>query len=138
MVSDQERSEIVKAGNEVERLKALYEAAIERFDALVEGRRAAPVAIDFGAASAKSFKRKGKAPDPKSLNQRVLAEIARSPTPVAIKALAVLLNATEKQIRHAIVYHQKRGVLVHAGLLEQFTMKDRMVNENGAHAVGQS
>jgi len=137
MATQAELFDILSAANEVNRLKAQYEAAVGRFNALVDGRRSAHVAQQAPSIppvpSRRATPRPGKAPDPHSLNQRVLAEITRSPAPVAISALAIVLNATPKQIRYAVIYHQKRGVVVHAGLPEQYTLKGRL-NLNGASA----
>jgi hypothetical protein len=127
--------DILTAANEVNRLKAQYDAAVGRFNALVDGRRSAHVAQQAPTVPSAPVRRatpRGKAPNPHSLNQRVLAEIIRSPSPVAISALAVVLNATPRQIRYAVIYHQKRGDVVHAGLPEQYTMKGRL--DNGASA----
>jgi hypothetical protein len=137
MATEQQRQEIRFALDEIERLEQQLKLANQRFDMLL-ARQSSPQ-TNFGTDQAKRMveflkARKGKAPDPNSLTQRVLAEIKRSPDPVAISALAVLLKTTEKQVRNAIVYHQKKGVLVHAGKPEHFTMKGRMLNGNGANA----
>jgi len=120
----EERQAILEAAQEVNRAEAAHKAAIARFDALIEGRR---------VPRAKSGRR-GKAPDPKSLNQRVLKAITDSPSPVAIGSLALLLSTTTTKVRNAVVYHQKKGRVVHAGLAGQYTLKGRM-NGNGARAA---
>jgi hypothetical protein len=127
MATYPEIDEILKAASEVNRLKAGYDAAVLRFQALVDGRRIGKT------MPAPVRKHKGKVADPKSLNQRVLAEITRSPAPAAIDSLAILLNATPKQVRHAIVYHQKKGRVVRVGPGE-YTLTGRM-NGNGVHAA---
>lgn len=140
MASEQQRREIRAALDEIERLERQLAVANQRFDILLaQGGQPPQVKLSPEQAKAillhaENMQRKGKAPDPNSLAQRVLVEIKRSPDPVAISALAVLLKATEKQIRNAIVQHQKKGVLVHAGKPEHFTLKGRMLNGNGAHA----
>lgn len=144
MATEQERREIRLALDEIERLERQLATANQRFDALLAGARQPsqpelkqPLNTKELTAlynSLNAARKKGKATDPNSLAQRVLVEVQRSPEPVAISALAVLLKATEKQIRNAIVQHQKKGVLVHAGKPEHFTLKGRMLNGNGAHA----
>jgi hypothetical protein len=144
MATEQQRQEIRFALDEIERLEQQLKVANQRFDALLTGVRQ-PSHLELKEKlnteeltdlfkSMKAARQRGKAPDPNSLAQRVLAEVTRSPEPVAISALAVLLKANEKQIRNAIVQHQKKGVLVHAGKPEHFTLKGRMLNGNGAHA----
>ncbi len=122
--SPEERQAILEAAQEVNRTEAAHKAAIARFDALIEGRRVPRAKSD----------RHGKATDPKSLNQRVLKAITDSPAPVAVNSLALLLKADPKKVRYAIVYHQKKGRVVHAGLEGQYTLKGRMLNGNGAQA----
>jgi hypothetical protein len=132
MATEAELREIRAAANALDRAEAAHQAAQARFKAAVEKlgqsdtsapRRTVIVAPHHG----------GKAPDPNSLTQRVLKAITDSPSPVAVGSLAMVLSATPKQVRHAIVYHQKRGRIVHAGLPGQFTLKGRL-NVNGAAA----
>jgi hypothetical protein len=137
MATQQQLDDILKAANEVNRLQAQYMAALKRFSALVS-LQDADVAGGASAATSepharRSAARTGNVPNPDSLSQRVLAEITRSPTPVALSALETLLNATHKQVRYAVTFHQKRGVVVHAGLPGQYTLKERL-NLNGASA----
>jgi hypothetical protein len=122
----EERQAILEAAQEVNRTEAAHKAAVARFDALIEGRRSPRAKAE----------RKGKSPDPTSLNQRVLKAITDSPSPVAVNSLAVLLGEEPKKVRYAIVYHQKRGRVVHAGQEGQYTLKGRMtLNGNGAKAA---
>lgn len=125
--SAEERKAIVEAARDVDRAEAEWKAAVARFDALIEGRRAPKL------PQAKR-KGKGKVADPKSLNQRVLKAITDSTAPASIKSLAIVLNATPQQVRNAVVYHQKKGRVVHAGLEGQYTLKGRL-NVNGASAA---
>ncbi len=122
--SPEERQAILEAAQEVNRTEAAHKAAIAQFSS------ASSKAVAFREQS----DRQGKATDPKSLNQRVLKAITDSPAPVAVKSLALLLKADPKKVRYAIVYHQKKGRVVHAGLEGQYTLKGRMLNGNGAHA----
>jgi HEAT repeat protein len=129
-----QRDAIRKAAVELEQAEAIYKAALQHYDDLLDGQtESLPL---FPAKLPRKVI--GKLPDPNSLNQRVLAAIAKSPDPVAVSALMTLLNESKQRIRHAIIYHQKRGVLVHAGLPEQYKLKERMTNVNGAAAVEQS
>ncbi len=139
MATEQQRQEIRLALDEIERLERQLALANQRFDALLAQSSHAPE-IKISPENAKAFlafsrsQHRGKAPNPKSLTQRVLAEIKGSPGPVAISALATLLNVTPKQARNAVVYHQKKGTVVHAGVPEQFVLKGRMLNGNGTQA----
>lgn len=139
MATEHQRREIRLALDEIERLERQLALANQRFDLLLaQGGNAPEFKID--PEQAKTYlafanaQHRGKAPNPKSLTQRVLAEIKKSPGPVAISALATLLNVTPKQARNAVVYHQKKGTVVHAGVPEQFILKGRMLNGNGTHA----
>jgi hypothetical protein len=139
MATEQQRKEIRLALDQIEHLETQLKLANSRLDMLL-AQSSHTSEVKISPEQAKTFLRlanaqhRGKAPDPKSLTQRVLVEIKRSPGPVAISALATLLNVTPKQARNAVVYHQKKGTVVHAGAPEQFILKGRMLNENGAQA----
>ncbi len=131
-ITKEERVEIRRAFEDVDLAEAKLDAANRRLEALLSRGNRSGAPADTGLRIHIHTGR-GKAPDPKSLTQRVLAEIRRSPDPVAISSLATVLNATPRQIRNAIVYHQKRKTVVHAGVPEQFMLRSRQ-NGNGARA----
>ena len=101
MASVEERRAILEAAQEVTRTEAAYKAALARFDALIEGRTAPQGTTSQGDPLVRALRKvtshKGKTPDPNSINQRVLEAIKRSPAPVAIESLALVLNVTPKQ-----------------------------------------
>jgi hypothetical protein len=130
-ITKEQRTEIRRAFEDVDIAEAKLEAANRRLETLLSLRNhASPT--DSGLQINIRMGR-GKTPDPKSLTQRVLAEITKSPGPVAISALAAHLNVTPKQARNAVVYHQKKGTVAHAGLPAHFTLSSRL-NGSGAHA----
>lgn len=132
-ITREQRREIRRAFEEVDLLEAKLDAANLRLEALLSQRNDANAPADVGL-NIQVRTARGKAPDPQSLTQRVLAEIRRSPDPVAISALATLLKVTPRQARNAVVYHQKKGTVVHAGVPEQFMLASRRLNGNGANA----
>jgi hypothetical protein len=129
MVTEQQREEILKAGDEVRRTKVAYDAALVRFDAAVD-------ALQGGTASSqKTPKRIGKVPNPRSLAQRVLAALTANGGPLKVDAMAEQFKKSNKEIRNAIVYHQKKGAVIRVG---EGTY-DLKVRENGSghHTVEQ-
>jgi hypothetical protein len=125
MATEEQRNEILKAAEEVHRAKAAYEAAVANFDAALDGRR----------VFATKHKHVGKAPNPRSLTQRVLAAITANGGAMKIGALAEQFKKSNKEIRNAIVYHQKKGAVIRVG---EGTY-DLKVRENGSghHAAEQ-
>jgi hypothetical protein len=127
MAMEQKREEILKAADELRQAKAAYDAAVARFDAVLDGR--------VPAVKQAKQKRIGKAPDPNSLSQRVLTVLDANNGPVKIDALAERFNKSNKEIRNAIVYHQKKGVVIRVGdgLYDLIARK----NGSGPHAAEQ-
>jgi hypothetical protein len=120
MVTQEQREEILKAADELRLAKAAYDAAVARFDAVLDGR--------VPAVKREKPKRFGKAPDPRSLTQRVLAAITANGGAMNIGTLAEQFRKSNKEIRNAIVYHQKKGAVIRVGE----GMYDLKVRQNGS------
>jgi len=135
MFSQLQRDEILKAASEVVHAQEAYDAAVLRFNSLLDGqpteRLAAVTAEPKPPRQRTVF---GKVPDPNSINQRVLATITQAGGPVTLETLASDFGVNVKQIRNAIAHWQKKGVLVHAGGEGQYDLKTRM-NGSGPQAA---
>jgi hypothetical protein len=129
MPTEQERQEIRRVIQEINSLEAQLLVANKRLDELIDGARLrAAVAANADIADPRSIRsqvprHKGKVADPASLSQRVLQELMGSEQGMSISALARNLGTDPKRIRNAVVYHQKRGTVVHAGLPQTFVLK---------------
>ena len=110
----------LQAAKEVLRLEAELATAKERFYALIGQPNISP--------SPNRTKPTGKAINPESINQRVVALLRVGAQ--TVEFMAQHLGATPQQVRHALVYHQKRGRVTHAGVANTYKLLE-VINGNG-------
>jgi hypothetical protein len=122
MPTAQQRDEVLKAADELRRAKVAYETALARFDALFD---------ESARGTERKPKRMGKAPDPHSVNQRVLAALTANGGPMKVDAIADEIKTKAPKVRNAIVYHQKKGRVVRVGE----SLYDLAGRQNGSGAT---